>query len=160
MIRLRSSKFVLGAVMLAVVVTSGAACRKTPIEPTVTPPFSQTDLVVGTGALAGEGLRLSVLYTGWLYDAARPDQKGAVFDSTVGGDPFIFVLGSGTVIEGWDRGLGGMREGGVRRLVIPPELAYKQFRSGPVPPYSTLLFEVQLLESVSTVPVEDTTTTQ
>jgi FKBP-type peptidyl-prolyl cis-trans isomerase len=146
---------VLGALLAALVVLTSAACRKTPSAPTLTPPFSQTDLVVGTGVVALDGLRLTVRYTGWLYNEARPDQKGAVFDSTVGGETFIFVLGQGTVIEGWERGISGMREGGIRRLVVPPDLAYREFRSGPVPPYSTLLFEIELIAAESTVPVEE-----
>jgi FKBP-type peptidyl-prolyl cis-trans isomerase FkpA len=117
-----------------------------PIAPTTYASFSQTDLRVGTGTTAARGDLLSVHYTGWLYDTTRPDQKGASFDSSLGSVPFAFILGDGQVIEGWDRGLVGMNVGGLRRLVIPPSLAYEEQRRGSIPPYATLLFEVELLE--------------
>jgi FKBP-type peptidyl-prolyl cis-trans isomerase len=94
-------------------------------------------------ALAGS--IMNVAYTGWFYDAARPDLKGVQFDSSLGVGPFAFVLGAGQVIEGWDRGLPGMRVGGVRRLVIPPSLAYGPNRFGSIPADATLVFEVELL---------------
>ena len=89
---------------------------------------------------------MTVNYTGWFYGESRPDNKGPVFESSVGGDPFVFTLGVGQVIEGWDRGVVGMRVGGVRRLVIPPSLAYGSFRNGTIPPNATLVFEIELLE--------------
>lgn len=92
---------------------------------------------------------VSVNYTGWLHEDSRPDAKGAVFDSSVGGDPFRFRLGSGGVIAGWERGVPGMRVGGIRRLVVPPSLAYGAPRTDVLPPYAALLFEIELL-SVST----------
>lgn len=85
-------------------------------------------------------------YIGWLYDPARPDQKGTQFDSSIGRGPYSFVLGAGAVIRGWDQGVNGMKVGGVRRLVIPPELAYGASGNGPIPPNSTLVFEVELLD--------------
>lgn len=118
-----------------------------PTAPTPRGEFSQTDLSVGTGATAAFGGRLTVHYTGWLYDPARPEQKGSQFDSSVGGAPFSFVLGAGQVIRGWDQGLGGMRVGGRRRLVIPPELAYGSSGAGngAIPPNATLVFDVELI---------------
>jgi len=101
---------------------------------------------VGTGADAVTGKSLTVNYTGWLYNTNRTDNKGAIFDTSVGADPFTFLLGVGGVIQGWDQGLTGMRVGGVRRLVIPPSLAYGAARNGVIPPNATLLFEVELLE--------------
>jgi FKBP-type peptidyl-prolyl cis-trans isomerase FkpA len=124
---------------------AGGACAKAPTSPSNSAPFSETDLVVGTGATAATGMTLTVNYTGWLYDASMPDDKGAVFNSTVGQTPFSFTLGSSTVIAGWNQGLAGMQVGGVRRLVIPPSLAYGGSRSGIIPPYATLVFEVELL---------------
>jgi FKBP-type peptidyl-prolyl cis-trans isomerase FkpA len=109
-------------------------------------PFSQTDLRVGSGADAAAGRILTVHYTGWLFDATEPGQKGAQFDSSVGSEPFTFALGAGQVIAGWDQGLPGMKVGGIRRLVVPPSLGYGSVRSGPIPPYATMLFEVELLE--------------
>src|SRR5262245_25939273 len=92
----------------------------TPTPPTTSAPYSQTDLVVGTGALATPGTTVTVAYTGWLHDSSRTDAKGTQFDSQT---TFSFPLGAGQVIRGWDQGVAGMRVGGQRRLVIPPELA-------------------------------------
>jgi FKBP-type peptidyl-prolyl cis-trans isomerase FkpA len=105
-------------------------------------PFSVTDLRVGTGAEAMNGDRLSVAYTGWLYDPNVQDNKGTQFDSN---NNFPFVLGAGEVIRGWDDGVAGMRVGGLRRIVIPPDLGYGSAGRGPIPPNATLLFEVELL---------------
>ena len=105
-------------------------------------PFSTEDLTVGAGQEAMNGDTLSVNYTGWLYDPNAAENKGAQFDS---GD-FSFVLGSGHVIAGWNQGLLGMRVGGQRRIVIPPELGYGANGSPPtIPGDATLLFEVELL---------------
>lgn len=109
-------------------------------------PFSQTDLRVGTGAEAVAGRTLTVNYTGWLYDPGQAENKGRQFDSSVGRQPFAFRLGAGSVIRGWDQGFAGMRVGGTRRLVIPPELAYGAAGSGPIPPNATLVFDVELLD--------------
>src|SRR5262249_56479703 len=91
------------------------------------------------------GNTLTVNYTGWLFDATKPDSKGLLFDTSVGKDPFTFVLGTQSVIAGWDRGLVGMKVGGIRRLVIPPSLACGDIRNHSIPPYSTLVFEVERL---------------
>lgn len=126
-----------------------AACggSSTPISPSLNIPFSATDLRVGTGADAAPGRQLTVNYTGWLYDPALPDQKGRQFDSSLqtGRQPLPFVLGAGQVIRGWDQGFGGMKVGGLRRLVIPPELAYGSAGSQTIPPNATLIFEIDLL---------------
>lgn len=119
-----------------------SACDDSPLTPT--PAFTHTDLRVGTGAEAAAGDTLTVHYTGWLYDGGRADDKGLLFESNVGGTPFPFVLGVGQVIQGWDQGLVGIQAGGIRRLVIPPELAYGSTRRGPIPPNSTLIFEVEV----------------
>ena len=123
------------------------ACTDAPAAPTVTAPFSQTDLKVGTGADAVSGGVLNVDYTGWLYDASRPDQKGAMFDTSIGKTPFTFTLGAGQVIKGWDQGIVGMKVGGSRRLVIPPSLAYGSTRSGSIPANATLVFDITLLST-------------
>lgn len=109
-------------------------------------PFSQTDLRVGTGAEAVAGRTLSVHYTGWLYAPTAPEQKGQQFDSSAGRGPFSFVLGAGRVIQGWERGVPGMRVGGQRRLVIPPDMAYGSQGAPGIPPNSTLVFDVELLD--------------
>ena len=132
--------------VLLLAVASAAACGSDP-APTGTSSgsYSQTDLVVGTGATAISGSLVTVGYTGWLYDTSRPDGKGTQFDSnTAGFTPFR--LGTGFVIAGWDRGLVGMRVGGQRRLVIPPDLAYGSAGRPPqIPSNATLVFDVALL---------------
>ena len=141
---MRRSTLVGLALTFFCVLASG--CSDSPNVPSNFAPFSQTDLRVGTGGDAVNGKILSVQYTGWYFNDSRPDDKGPVFDTSVGGEPFLFTLGVGSVIEGWDRGLAGMRVGGIRRLVIPPSLAYGRFRQNSIPPNATLLFEVELLE--------------
>ena len=85
---------------------------------------------------------MNVAYTGWLHDSGRPDAKGTQFDSRTSYD---FRLGTGAVIRGWDQGVSGMRVGGQRRLVIPPELAYgNQSPGAPIPPNATLVFDVTM----------------
>ena len=109
-------------------------------------PYSQTDLRVGTGADATSGKRLTVNYTGWLYSAGAADNKGAQFDSSIGRAPFAFTLGAGQVIRGWDQGVAGMKVGGQRRLVLPPDLAYGAAGAGgAIPPNATLIFDIELL---------------
>lgn len=99
------------------------------------------DLQEGDGAEATAGARVRVHYTGWLPDGTQFDT------SREGPEPFAFTLGAGQVIPGWDRGVEGMREGGRRRLVIPPELAYgSQGAGGVIPPDTPLVFEVELME--------------
>ena len=90
------------------------------------------------------GQPLTVNYTGWLYDANAPDNKGQQFDT---GQNFQFTLGEGQVIQGWDVGFSGMRVGGVRRLVLPPDLAYGSAGAGggAIPPNATLVFDVELV---------------
>ena len=125
---------------------TAASCSQSPNSPTSTAPFSQVDLLAGTGTAAASGNTLTVSYTGWLYDPAKPDNKGLQFDTSVGKQPFVFILGSNSVIAGWDQGLVGMKVGGIRRLVVPPSLAYGDVRNFSIPPYSTLVFEIELLD--------------
>jgi FKBP-type peptidyl-prolyl cis-trans isomerase FkpA len=147
-----SARFAGLALVLSVAISWPAAgCVDAPAAPTQYAPFSQTDVRVGTGATAVEREILTVLYTGWLYDASARDTKGPVFDASAPGSPLSFVLGQGDVIAGWDQGLVGMRVGGVRRLIIPPSLGYGETRQGIVPPNATLVFDVELL-SVGTPP--------
>ncbi|MFQ5453530.1 MAG: FKBP-type peptidyl-prolyl cis-trans isomerase [Candidatus Zixiibacteriota bacterium] len=102
------------------------------------------DLVVGTGKEAAPGMTVEVHYTGWLYENGK---KGNKFDSSVDrGKPFSFPLGAGRVIKGWDEGVTGMKIGGKRELIIPPELGYGARGAGNViPPDATLIFEVEFL---------------
>jgi FKBP-type peptidyl-prolyl cis-trans isomerase len=103
-------------------------------------PLQSTDLSVGQGAEATTGKTVQVHYTGTLTD-------GKKFDSSLDrGKPFVFKLGAGNVIKGWDQGVVGMKVGGKRKLVIPPEMAYGARGFPPViPPNSTLVFEIELL---------------
>ena len=100
-----------------------------------------TDEQVGTGAEAQAGKTAVVHYTGWLMD-------GTKFDSSVDrGEPFRFVIGMGQVIAGWDEGVAGMKVGGKRVLIVPPELGYgARGAGGVIPPNATLKFEVELLD--------------
>jgi len=136
----------IAAVLLAAGILAGAACGASPTTPANSATYSQTDLRVGTGTIAESGHLLSVNYTGWYYSAAAVDRKGPEFDSNAGRGPFTFTLGGSEVIRGWDLGLAGMRIGGIRRLVVPPSLAYGSVRFGPIPPNATLLFEIELLD--------------
>ena len=110
-------------------------------------PLVIDDVVEGTGAEAAAGARVTVHYTGWLFDASAPNQRGAKFDSSKDrGDPFRFQLGAGMVIRGWDEGVQGMQVGGTRVLTIPPALGYgARGAGGVIPPNATLVFEVELL---------------
>jgi FKBP-type peptidyl-prolyl cis-trans isomerase FkpA len=115
------------------------------MSPTTDVPFTQTDLRAGTGTEATAGKTVTVNYTGWLYDASKPEQKGTQFDTSIGRGSFSFALGAGQVISGWDQGVVGMKVGGQRRLVIPPSLGYGSRANGPIPANSTLIFDVDLL---------------
>lgn len=136
--------FVVARTVLLLAVVAAASCGSDP-APTQTSSgqYSQTDLVVGSGTQAVSGSQVTLNYTGWLYDTSRPDGKGMQFESGQFGP---FRLGTGLVIAGWDRGVPGMRVGGQRRLVIPPELAYGSGGSPPkIPGNATLVFDVALL---------------
>ena len=103
-----------------------------------------TDTKTGDGAAATPGNKVSVHYTGWLYNNGA---KGSKFDSSVDrGQPFQFTLGAHQVIAGWDEGVAGMKVGGKRTLIIPPELGYgARGAGGVIPPNATLMFDVELL---------------
>lgn len=122
---------------------SAMACSENPAQPSA---LLSTDLAVGTGATAVVGRVVTVHYTGWLFDADKAESKGTQFDSSVGGTPFEFALGTGQVIAGWDQGVPGMRVGGRRRLIIPPSLGYgSQGAGGVIPPNRGLVFDIELL---------------
>lgn len=140
--RVRSFSFILGAAILTVI--AGSGCSSSSTAPTSSAPYSQTDLTVGTGITAASGNRVTAAYTGWLYDSSQPSGKGKQFDSSPG---YTFILGAGTVIKGWDQGVVGMKVGGQRRLVIPPDLAYGSQGSsnGAIPPNATIVFDITLV---------------
>jgi FKBP-type peptidyl-prolyl cis-trans isomerase FkpA len=112
------------------------------------PSFTQTDLTVGTGTRAARTARITVNYTGWVYDPNKPDHKGSQFDSSIGRGPFSFTLGVGEVIRGWDQGFNDMRVGGKRQLVIPADMGYgaNGTPDGSIPPNAPLVFEFELLD--------------
>ena len=110
--------------------------------------FQVVDTVPGQGAVAQAGDTVNVHYTGWLYDERAADKHGPKFDSSVDrGEPFSFPLGAGRVIRGWDQGVAGMRVGGRRTLLLPPEYGYGDDGAGSViPPGASLVFDVELLQ--------------
>ena len=110
--------------------------------------LKKIDVKQGDGAEATAGKTVIVHYTGWLYDPAAADGHGAKFDSSVDRKvPFDFKLGAGKVIKGWDEGVAGMKVGGKRTLVIPPQMGYgARGAGGVIPPNATLLFDVELIE--------------
>ncbi len=97
------------------------------------------EIQVGEGPVARRTSRVWIHYVGWLPD-------GSVFDGSLGGDPFHTRLGGSEVIRGWNEGIRGMRRGGIRRLVVPPHLAYGPRGQGDVPPGATLVFSVELVD--------------
>jgi FKBP-type peptidyl-prolyl cis-trans isomerase len=140
-------KFVSTLIVCAALLVSGCSSdddggTSLPTAPSANVPFSTTDLRVGTGAEATTGRTVTVRYAGWLYSTTAPDNKGTQFDA---GTLQPFVLGT-NVIPGFTMGIQGMRVGGLRRVVIPPDLAYGAAGRPPsIPGNSTLLFEIELL---------------
>jgi len=138
--------------------TSGLLQAQVPAAPAASQTQSKTnampttlqkiDVKQGTGAEAVSGRPVVVHYTGWLYDPTKPEQKGQKFDSSRDrGQPFSFPLGGGRVIKGWDEGVAGMKTGGQRTLVIPPDMGYgARGAGGVIPPNATLIFDVELIE--------------
>ncbi|HYM23487.1 MAG TPA: FKBP-type peptidyl-prolyl cis-trans isomerase [Vicinamibacterales bacterium] len=131
------------ASVAAALLGAGCASPALPTGTSIGATFSQTDLIVGTGTAAANSNTLGVTYVGWLFDPLQPQSQGAQFDAST--STFTFTLGSGQVIAGWDQGLVGMKVGGTRRLVIPPSLGYGDVRHGPIPPNSTLIFDIVLV---------------
>lgn len=145
-----ASVAVIALIVGAVVVLRGTAVAPDASQSSASPAASvadaapgkleSTDLTVGTGAEAVAGKTVRVNYVGTL-------TNGTKFDSSYDrNEPFEFTLGSGEVIKGWDQGVAGMKVGGKRKLVIPPDLGYGPQANGKIPANSTLVFEVELLE--------------
>jgi FKBP-type peptidyl-prolyl cis-trans isomerase FkpA len=143
---MKTSKIV-ASLALSLALLPGVGCgNDSPTAPSLNIPFSSTDLVVGTGTEATTGKTLRVYYTGWLYSTTAADNKGGVFDSNTIGLGFQFILGVTPVIQGWQQGVVGMRVGGKRRLIVPPELGYGANGNPPaIPGNATLIFEIELL---------------
>ena len=137
------------------IVGTFAACSNNSTSPSTTTgggvssitTLQTTDVKVGTGTEATAGRPVTVNYTGWLYSESATDHHGTKFDSSVDrNQPYTFILGTGSVIKGWDQGVLGMKVGGQRTLTIPPSLAYGSVSPSPlIPANSTLVFDVQLL---------------
>ena len=144
MIVMRSAGAVLALALLAAIAPSAQSNAATNQVIEMPNGLKYTDNTTGTGTEATAGKKVSVHYTGWLYNNGA---KGAKFDSSVDrGQPFQFTLGAHQVIAGWDEGVAGMKVGGKRTLIIPPELGYgARGAGGVIPPNATLLFDVELL---------------
>ncbi|MEM9403675.1 MAG: FKBP-type peptidyl-prolyl cis-trans isomerase [Pseudomonadota bacterium] len=133
--------------------TSSAMEEKTMMEQPsaaqveLVPGLKSTTTTEGAGAVAAAGQNVEVHYTGWLYDPDADGGRGTKFDSSVDrGQTFSFPLGAGRVIQGWDKGVAGMKIGETRELLISPEMGYGDRGAGSViPPGATLLFEVELI---------------
>jgi FKBP-type peptidyl-prolyl cis-trans isomerase len=126
-----------------------AASSPASAQGTESMPLQKIELAPGNGAEIKSGQTALVHYTGWLYDTAAPENKGKKFDSSVDrNEPFEFPVGAGMVIKGWDEGVVGMKPGGKRRLVIPPEMGYgaRGAGGGLIPGGATLVFDVELVE--------------
>ena len=150
---------IVSAVLLMWVVMTGChansdanTAKKSTTEGKATMSASITELVkndtqLGEGREAEPGFNVTVHYTGWLYDPSKEDGKGKKFDSSLDRrEPFVFFLGGGQVIQGWDEGFAGMKVGGKRTLIIPPHMGYGEYGAGGViPPNATLIFDVELL---------------
>ena len=124
---------------------TAAACQPAPTT------LVTRDLEPGSGDPIAARWAILVNYTGWLYDGCAKDLKGKQFDTSIGREtPFGFMLGAGRVVKGWEEGLVGMRDGGKRLLVLPPDMAYgdKPSPDGSVPANATLVFEVTLVKVV------------
>jgi FKBP-type peptidyl-prolyl cis-trans isomerase FkpA len=158
---MNKSTLLTAAILTAMLATSGCqADSKT--APTPQPnntattgklPMNITELVkndtlAGQGREAEPGFNVTVHYTGWLYDPSKADGKGTKFDSSLDRhEPFVFFLGGGQVIRGWDEGFAGMKIGGKRTLIIPPDYGYgARGAGGVIPPNATLIFDVELLD--------------
>jgi FKBP-type peptidyl-prolyl cis-trans isomerase len=136
----------LGFLALVLLPFATSGCGSTPSSPSDYAPFSQIDLVFGEGASAETGKVLTVNYTGWFYDPTAADKKGVQLTTSAVSGPVVFTAGAGNVIDGWEKGVLGMREGGSRRLVIPPSLAYGPNRYNAIPPNATLVFDLELVK--------------
>jgi FKBP-type peptidyl-prolyl cis-trans isomerase FkpA len=149
---MKKSTLMASALMIAMLAITGCKAdsktsnKETAMTQSITE-LVKNDTVVGEGREAEAGFNVTVHYTGWLYDPSKADGKGTKFDSSLDRhEPFVFFLGGGQVIQGWDEGFAGMKVGGKRTLIIPPNMGYGVHGAGSViPPNATLIFDVELL---------------
>ncbi len=149
---MKKSTLMASALMIAMLAITGCkadsktSSKETAMKQNITE-LVKNDTLVGEGREAEAGFNITVNYTGWLYDPSKADGKGTKFDSSLDRrEPFVFFLGGGQVIQGWDEGFAGMKVGGKRTLVIPPNMGYGVHGAGSViPPNATLIFDVELL---------------
>ena len=136
------------ALLMSVVLLAACSDRAPPYTGGDVADLQLIDVAAGEGPPAIAGDDVTVHYTGWLYDQTAPDKHGAKFDSSRDrGTPFVFKLGAGRVIRGWDDGVAGMRRGGKRQLLIPASLGYGKDGAGDaIPPDASLVFDVELLD--------------
>lgn len=136
----------LRSLLVLVLLVAAAGCNNGSSSPTAPDQsavaYSQTDLTVGTGAEATPGTTASVQYGGWLYSETAVEHKGGQFDA----GQFAYTVGSTQLIKGFDMGVTGMKVGGVRRVIVPPSLAYgaQGDSSGRIPPNAALVFDILL----------------
>jgi FKBP-type peptidyl-prolyl cis-trans isomerase FkpA len=149
---MKKTTLMASALMIAMLAITGCkadsktSSKETAMTQSITE-LIKNDTVVGEGREAEAGFNVTVHYTGWLYDPSKADGKGSKFDSSLDRhEPFVFFLGGGQVIQGWDEGFAGMKVGGKRTLIIPPNMGYGVHGAGSViPPNATLIFDVELL---------------
>jgi FKBP-type peptidyl-prolyl cis-trans isomerase FkpA len=142
----RAFGLIVGLLALVLLPLVAAGCGDSPSSPSGFAPFSQVDLVFGDGAAAETGKLLTVNYNGWFYDPNKADKKGVQFASYLTSGTITFTAGNNEVIEGWEKGVLGMKEGGLRRLTIPPSLGYGSARYSIVPANVTTVFELELVK--------------
>ena len=148
---MKKNMLMASALMIAMLAMTGCkadsktSTKETAMTQNVTE-LIKKDTVLGEGREAEAGFNVTVHYTGWLYDPSKADGKGTKFDSSLDRhEPFVFFLGGGQVIQGWDEGFAGMKVGGKRTLIIPAEMGYgARGAGGVIPPNATLVFDVEL----------------
>jgi len=134
-----------GRLVLLLLCASVSACDFGKVASPTSPdqsnvPYAQTDLTIGTGAVATAGSTVTVQYGAWLYSDSAPDHKGTQLDANTA----TFVVGAGQVIKGFDQGVLGMQVGGTRRVIVPPSLAYGATGYQSIPPNAALVFDLGL----------------
>lgn len=134
----------------AIAQTPASAAKAAPAAATAPTTLKIIDRKIGDGALAESGAPVNMHYSGYLWDATAPDNKGKKFDSSIERKiPFGFIIGAGRVIKGWDEGIPGMKVGGQRTLIIPPDKGYGERGAGAdIPPNATLVFDVELVSVI------------